>query len=149
MRNKLVLVSDLGCLKAYKVDYDELSTNPKVELIEEVTTDEADGRLSDKLTDEAGRFPGGGRGYHVVRANGERHNISLELERRAIGYLAGKVNHIVKNHGNEDRSVYLAAVKEINNQIMNRLEPMVRMRIEKNVPEDLTKIRGTRLLQHF
>jgi hypothetical protein len=149
MRNKLVLVSDLGCLKAYKVDYDGVSTNPRVELIEEVTTEEADGRLSDKVTDEAGRFAGGERGHHVVRAYGERHNIVLELERRAIDYLAGKLNQIVKDNKNDDRSVYFAAVKEINNQIVDRLEPAVRMQIEKNVPEDLTKVQGTKLLQHF
>ena len=30
-----------------------------------------------------------------------------------------------------------------------KLDPVVKARIEKNVPEDLTKIDGTKLLSHF
>ncbi|MDB6125933.1 MAG: hypothetical protein JWQ71_4926 [Pedosphaera sp.] len=148
MRNKLLVVGDLGCLKAYKVDYDEFSTNPRVELIKTVHTDEADGRLSHKVTDEAGRFPGGERGYHGVRAYGERHNIDLELAKRAINYLVKNVNQIVKAT-DEDRGVYFAAIKEINHSIFEKLEPGVRARIEQNVAEDLTRINSRQLLSHF
>ncbi len=148
MKNKLVVVADLGHLKAYKVEYDEISTNPKFELIANVNTDEADGRLSDKLTDEAGRFHGGQRGQSEIRANGERHNIELEFERRAICHLAKTVNRVVSKD-TEGQPVYFAAIKEINHQILEKLDPAVRARIEKVVPEDLTKVNGSKLLSHF
>lgn len=148
MKNKLVVVVDLGHLKAYKVEYDELSTNPRFELIEQVNTEEADGRLSDKLTDEAGRFHGGQGSQSEIRGNGERHNIALEFERRAIRQLAKTINRVVTGDA-ENQPVYFAANKEINRQILGELDPAVRARIEKVVPEDLTKINGLKLLSHF
>jgi Protein required for attachment to host cells len=148
MRNKLVVVVDLGCLKAYNVDYDEFSTNPHLELISDLSTPEADGRLLDKLTDQAGRRRGGGGERGTTTSDAEMKNVRLEFQRRAINELAQNVNKIVKMN-NGERSVYFAAIKEINNQIMNRLDPTVKGRIEKNLPEDLTKINGTKLLSHF
>lgn len=148
MNNKLVVVVDLGCLKAYKVEYDEVSTNPRFELIKNINTDEADGRLSDKLTDEAGRFHGGQRSQNEIRASGERHNINLEFERRAISQLAKTINQMVAKTP-VSQTVYFAAIKEINHQVLDKLDPAVRARIEKVVPEDLTKIHGSKLLSHF
>lgn len=148
MKNKLVVVMDLGCLKAYQVEYDELSTNPRFELIENVSTEEADGRLSDKLTDEAGRFQGGQPMQNKIRASGERHNIALEFERRAISQLAKTINRVV-TRDSEAQPVYFAAIKEISHQVLEKLDPAVRARIERVVPEDLTKINGVKLLSHF
>ena len=148
MRNKLVVVADLGHLKAYRLEYDELSTTPRLELIENLATGEADGRVSHKLTDEAGRFAGGQRGRHEIRASGERHNIQLEFERRAVSQLAESINRVVKSQ-RDNQPVYLALHKEINHQILAKLEPGVRARIEKVVPEDLTKVNGSKLLEHF
>lgn len=148
MRNKLVVVADLGHLKAYRVEYDELSSHPKLDLIANMATEEADGRISDKLTDQAGRFMGGRQLQHNVRAAGERHNIELEFERRAVGQLAKNINHIIKR-ANNGEPVYFAAHKEINHQILDHLDPMVRARIEKIVPEDLVKVSGHKLLEHF
>lgn len=148
MKNKLVVVVDLGCLKAYKVEYDEVSTNPRFELIKNINTDEADGRMSDKLTDEAGRFHGGQRGQNEIRASGERHNIDLEFERRAICQLAKTINQVVSKDA-EGQPVYFAAIKEINHQVLDKLDSTVRARIEKVVSEDLTKIHSSKLLSHF
>ena len=44
---------------------------------------------------------------------------------------------------------YLAASKEINHQILEEVEPRLRVKIEKNVAADLTKINKSQLLQHF
>ncbi|MDB6064479.1 MAG: hypothetical protein JWR26_687 [Pedosphaera sp.] len=148
MKNKLVVVADLGHLKAYQVKYDEYNSSPKVELIESLNTDEADGRVSDKLTDEAGRFHGGQRGQSEIRTYGERHNIKLEFQRRAIGNLAKTINQVVKKRAG-DQEVFLAANGEINHQLLDLLNPEVRARIEKVVHEDLTKVNGSKLLSHF
>ncbi|HZQ47437.1 MAG TPA: host attachment protein, partial [Verrucomicrobiae bacterium] len=111
-------------------------------------TGEADGRISDKLTDEAGRFRGGQRGRNDIRTYGERHNIELEFERRAICQLAEAINHVVRRDAG-GQPVYFAAIKEISHQILARLNPSVRARIEKVIPEDLTKVNGLKLLSHF
>ncbi|MDB6108952.1 MAG: hypothetical protein JWR69_702 [Pedosphaera sp.] len=147
MRNKLVIVIDLGCLKAHRVEYDGVSTHPRLELIEEFNTVGAHGRLSDKLTDEAGRF-GGGELRPGSGGNGERHNLTLELDKRIITYLAGSVNELVKRE-DADLPVYLAAEKEICHPLLERLEPAVKGRIAKVVPENLTKVNRLKLLNHF
>lgn len=147
MKNKLVVVADLGHLKAYRVEYDDVSSHPKLDLIANLATDEADGRVSDKLTDEAGRFKGGQRSQKI-HPSGERHNIGLEFERRAVGRLAANINRIVKLE-NHDAPVYFAAHKEIHNELLHQLEPGIRARIEKIVPEDLVKVKGLELLAHF
>jgi hypothetical protein len=147
MRNKLVIVTDLGCLKAYRLEYDEVSTHPRFELVEEFNTVGAHGRLSDKLTDEAGRFAGGDL-RAGARAYGERHNIALELDKRIITYLAQSINELVKGEA-EDLLVDFAAEKDIYHPIMARLEPAVKARIERAVPENLTKIDKPKLLNHF
>ena len=111
-------------------------------------TSEADGRYRNKVTDTEGRRSGGGAEGGRITSNDDPGNIQLELEKRAIKQLVRAVNQLVKSNDG-DRSVFFAAIKEINNQIMERLDPEVRTRIEKDVPEDLTKIKGAQLLSHF
>lgn len=148
MRNKLLITLDLGCLKAYRVEDDGLSSHPHLELIESFNTTEEHGRLSEKLTDAAGRFAGGERSLKGVRAFGERHNIKLELDKRVIKYLADTVSGLIRQQ-EPDVPVYFAAEKEIHRQVLEEIDPRVRARIEKVVPEDLTKIEAAELLGYF
>ncbi len=148
MKSKLVIVADLGCLKAYQVHYDELSTTPRMELIETLEPAEGRERMSDRLTGQAGRFRGGARSLNGANSFGERHNIQLELDRRVIKRFAESITQLV-NRQDGGAPVYFAANKEIHHPILDRLNPQVRARISKVVPEDLTKINGTKLLNHF
>ena len=43
----------------------------------------------------------------------------------------------------------LAASREINHQLLEELEPLVRAKIEKNIPADLTKLERAEILGHF
>jgi len=54
MKSKLLIVADLGLVKAYKLDFTPNHT-PRLEQLEEIVLEEAHSRLLDKLTDEAGR----------------------------------------------------------------------------------------------
>ena len=148
MKNKLLIVLDLGCLKAWHAEYDDLSTNPRLQLIQDVNLISAHGRLSDKLTDGAGRFPGAVRSIPGLRASGERHNIQLEFDRRNIKQLAAWVEELVARE-QPDVPIYFAAEREIHRQVLDRLSPATRARLDKVVPEDLTKINGQKLLRHF
>jgi hypothetical protein len=119
-----------------------------LELVESFDTADGHGRLVEKLTDEAGRFEGGNPLVQGGSAYGERHNIELELERRTVSELAKNINKLVK--GEKDFwDCYFAASKEINHQLLQKLEPEVRARIVKNVPEDLTNVDESELLGHF
>jgi len=60
MRNILLFVADLGCLKIYRAEHDEVSSAPRMELIESFETIDSHNRLADGVTDEAGRKGEGG-----------------------------------------------------------------------------------------
>jgi hypothetical protein len=51
MKSKLLIVADLGLVKAYKLDF-TLNHTPRLEQLEEVVLEEARGRVLDKVTDE-------------------------------------------------------------------------------------------------
>jgi hypothetical protein len=56
MKSKLLIVADLGRVKAYKLDY-TLYNTPRLEQLEEIALEEAHNRLLDKVTDEAVMAP--------------------------------------------------------------------------------------------
>jgi len=52
----LIIVTDRGRLKAYKVD-DAPNRGPSLQLVQSIEVTDAHGRYQDKLTDQAGGFP--------------------------------------------------------------------------------------------
>jgi hypothetical protein len=148
MKNTLVVVADLGSLKAYRLEKSRLYREPRLELIQELNFLDAHAKLGDKVTDQGGRFPRNmGGGHNGTMSDGERHNIELERRKRLVKQLAQSLDGIL--HKNEIESCYLAVSREINHQLLDELSPEVRKKIEKNVPADLTKIEKSVLLEHF
>ena len=145
VKNKLLIVADLGLLKAYKLDYTPNHT-PRLEHLEEVILEEAHSRVIDKVTDMAGR--------HVSPTQknwgaplADDHNLKLEFKRRLIRHIANHIERLIERSGCDD--CWLAAHKEINDQILEELPPLVRHRIKKNLPRDLTKAGQKELLDQF
>jgi hypothetical protein len=150
MKNTLVVVTDLGCFKAYKLENNShLNHSPRLELLEQYDNAEAHGKLGDRVSDLAGRFPRRTGGSHTngAMSDGERHNIALEQRKRLVRQLAQRFNALARNK--EIERCLLAASKEINHQLLDELEPGVRAKIEKNLPADLTKLERTEILKHF
>jgi len=149
MRNKWVVLADLGSLKAYKVDESVLNSHPRLELLESYDNPEVHHKLSETLTDQAGQF---GRGARVTGASheiatGERHNIELEQRRRWIRQLAERCNQVLRR---SDLDVcWLAAGREINHQLMAELSQDARAKIQKNISANLTKTEKAEILNHF
>jgi hypothetical protein len=151
MKNTLLVVADLGGYKAFKFDNDDnnrpVHRPPRLEFLEEFDNASAHGHLVDKVSDLAGRFPRGNGASGGAMADGERHNIELESRKRHVRQLAQRLNSLARNH-DIDRC-FLAASKEINHQLLEELDPEVRLKIEKNIPADLTKLERTDILSHF
>ena len=147
MKNTLVVVADLGCLKAYWLDNNQLNRSPRLEPVEEFESPEAHSKLGDKVSDLGGRFSRGGGQPGGAMADGERHNIELETRKRLVRQLARRLNLLAR--GKEVEHCLLAASKEINHQFLEELEPEVRAKIQKNVPADLTKLERGEILAHF
>src|ERR1700753_2435978 len=97
MKNTLVLVTDFGGFKAYRLENDAPHSSPRLELLEEYTDAEAHRRLVEEVTDLAGRFPrrtGGARSGGAM-SDGERHNIHLEKRKRGVRKLAGLLDDLL------------------------------------------------------
>jgi hypothetical protein len=148
MKNTLVVVADLGCFKAFKLENNHLTRTSRLELLEQHDNADAHGHLVDKVSDLAGRFPRGtGMKAGGAMSDGERHNIELEARKRLVRQLAQRLNSLARGH--EVENCLLAASKEINHQLLEELEPQVRAKIQKNVSADLTKLERTEILRHF
>ena len=148
MKNTLVVVTDLGCFKAFRLENHHPQKTPHLELVEEFNIAEAHGKLGDKVTDMSGRFPRTSRAAHTAGAmsDGERHNIELESRKRLVRQLAQQFNALAR--GKDVERCLLAASREINHQLLDELEPQVRAKIEKNIPVDLTKVERAEIMRH-
>jgi len=120
----------------------------RLELIKSFDSLDAHEKLSDSLTDQAGRFGLSG-GKMGVKGNGEAHSINIENSKRMTKRkrIAGNIATIVKNEGCEVWC--LAAPKAVNNQILDNLDKSVRERLHKNVSADLTKMSKMEVIRYF
>jgi len=148
MKNTLVVVTDLGGMKAYRLDDNQPHKVPRLELLAEFTNAEAHQRLVDQVTDLAGRFPRSRAARSAgAMSDGERHNIELEQRKRLVRRLAGRLNTLMRDEDVE--RCYLAASREMNHQLLDELDPGARNKIWKNIPADLMKVEKSELLGHF
>ena len=149
MKNTLVVVMDLGCFKAYRLDNNQLNQTPRLELVVEFNSADAHVKLVDRVSDLSGRFPrsGGLANARGAMSDGERHNIELESRKRLVRQLAQRLEALLR--GKDVERCLLAASREINHQLLEELGPQARAKIEKNLPVDLTKLDPAEIIGHF
>src|SRR5438270_12439080 len=99
--SSLVIVTDRGSLKAYRVN-ETPTRGPSLNLVQAFDITDAHGRLIDKVTDMAGRFPVGdaGSGRHM-NAIAEGTQLETETHRRIYKELADQIAKVVKTDGVE------------------------------------------------
>jgi hypothetical protein len=141
---KLIVVMDLGCLKGFRVSKDELSGAERIEVLEEFENPDAHARFGDKVTDQAGRFPGGSNG-HGVMSQGEKH--LNEQRKRLLRQLTERLHGLLRREGCD--IWHLGASREINHRVLESLDADARSRLRKNLAADLTKIPPNELLERF
>ncbi len=86
MNKTLLIVADLGLLRAYRETKNMVDRQPHLELIEELKLENAHQKLSDQVTDQAGRFPRGGGAANIsgdLSAGGSL-NSEAEQNRRLL-----------------------------------------------------------------
>jgi len=144
----LVIVTDRGSLKAYRVT-ETPTRGLSLQLVQAFNITDAHGRLVDKLSDAAGRFPvTEGAGAHRGPASiAERTQLISEIDRRIQKELADQITQIVLRNGKEGWS--FAAPAEIHAAIVDSLPSAVRQRIVEHVKSDLVKVEPARLISHF
>jgi Protein required for attachment to host cells len=146
--SSLVIVTDRGSLKAYRVS-ETPTRGPTLQLVQALNITDAHGRLVDKLSDVAGRFPvTESAGAHRAPASiAERTHFATEMDRRIQKELADQITKIVSQNGKEGWS--FAAPSEIHTAIVDFLPEGIRQRIVEHVKSDLVKVEAARLTSHF
>ena len=146
--SSLVIVTDRGSLKAYRVNQTP-TRGPSLQLVQAFNITDAHGRLVDKVSDFAGRFPvsDGAGAHHGPASIGERTQLATEMDRRIQRELADQITKIVSFNGKEGWS--FAAPAEIHAAIVDLLPPAVRDRIVEHVKSDLVKVEPAKLISRF
>ncbi len=118
--SSLVIVTDRGSLKAYRVN-ETPTRGPSLQLVQAFNMTDAHGRLIDKVSDSAGRFPvTEGAGAHRGPASiAERTQLATETDRRIQKELADQIAKIVSQNGKDGWS--FAAPAEIHTAIVDLL----------------------------
>ncbi len=140
----MIITTDLGTFKAFRLQRTEMNT-PRLEVIEAFELREAHERMSDRVSDQAGRWKVPMQS--MAMSYGEQQKITLELRRRLIKQVAEQMRNIVASGTVE--ACYFAASPEINEQVLNEAGAQVRAKIEKNLTCNLTNLHKDELLQHF
>jgi hypothetical protein len=143
----LVIVADRGSLKAYRVD-ETPTRGPSLKLVQAFDITDAHGKLSDKVTDLAGRFPvTEGAGAHRGPASIAESKLGNETDRRINKELADQIAKVINGSGKEGWA--FAAAPEIHSAIVDLLPGRVRDRIVEHVKSDLVKVEPSKLSNHF
>jgi hypothetical protein len=143
----LVITADRGSLKAYQVN-ETPTRGPSLKLIQAFDITDAHGKLTDKLTDLAGRFPvTESAGAHRGAASIAESKLATETDRRINKELADQITKIVNDSGKEGWA--FAAASKIHSAIVDLLPDRVRNRIVEHVKSDLVKVEPAKLPKHF
>ena len=142
MTDKMIVLADLGHVKAFRVTHDMLTSKPRIDLSYECEFPEAHIRLGQTVSDQAGRFAQEGT---PGSSTWENHNLRAENERRLLRLVAGKIGELVQGQ----RFWCLAAAQSVNSRIIEHLQPEVRATLIRNVTSDLVKTPKDRILGHF
>jgi hypothetical protein len=144
--SSLIIVTDRGSLKAYRVA-ETPTRGPSLQLVQAFNITDAHGKLIDKVTDLAGRFPvSDGAGVHHGASIAES-KLETETDRRIYKQLADQIVKLVKSDGVAGWS--FAAPSSIHSAIVDLLPRDVRDRIVEHVKSDLVKIEPAKLVTHF
>lgn len=146
MSPKLLIITDLGCLKAYLLGT-TLRGTPRLEPLEEIALSLAHQRVVDRVSDLAGRRAPPGRNHNAATPLGDDHNLKLEIRRRLTREIARHIRRLAHEH--PETNLWLAAHKAIHRTLCDALPNGVRERIELNLSRDLVKADTRELLAVF
>ena len=145
MNAKMVILADLGFVKAYK-----LARTPKgtahLDLLEQVVLEEAHHRLVESVTALSARRAPPTQPNRAAPLD-DAHNRELETQRRLIKEIVAHVERLSQNQ--PEWGICFAAPNEINHLVVGELTRKVKGRIQVNLSRDLVKADKPQLLECF
>jgi hypothetical protein len=144
LENTIIIVADLGELKAYKIHENdgslsgEFENSYRLEMIVDENFIEGRKKMSEIMSDNTGRM------IHDVL---EEHNALLEKDKKVLKDIVHTIEDIVTDY--EPNEIFLAFPKEHNHELFEKLRDDVKDLVVKNIPSDLVKTDKSKLLSHF
>src|SRR5438105_15343104 len=133
--SSLIIVTDRGSLKAYRVD-ETPTRGPSLQLVQAFTITDAHGKLVDKVSELAGRFPvSDGAGGRHANSIAERTQLETETDRRIHKQLADQIVKIVQSDGVEGwsfaapASIHAAIVDPLSRKVCDRIVDHVKFHL--------------------
>jgi hypothetical protein len=144
VENTLIIVADMGELKAYSVEHNEgmvgneMKTSYSLRLMNDENFLSGRKKISEVMSDNAGRF-----GQDTL----EDHNLKSERENHTIKDIAEDIEAIVTEVN--PAQLFLAFPKEHNHELAEELGQATKAVLVKNITSDLVKTDKEKILSHF
>ena len=158
--NNFIVVGDLGEVRIYRIK-EEITIDPKdnahtshkhnrgtlidklmLEIVNAADFVDAHKKISDEVTDKEGNYKG-----PFGSASGEPHNLKLEIENRLLKEIAKFIDNTIKS--NDVKKWHLAFPAEHNRALIDRLDYETRDKLDKNLAEDIVKLKENKILEKF
>jgi len=143
---RLIIAADLGHLKAFDVSRDGSGSSPRIRSLRHDTFEGYKPRAKDRLTDSAGRFPGGAPGQGGM-GYGEEHNEQLEMKKRQLKVVAESIDEVAQSEAWDE--IYLASPPSMHLALFEMLSSDVREKVREHIPADLVKVPDKDLVSRF
>ncbi len=148
--DRIVVVSK-GELKLYEAKPRTLEAEAglkeyevKLDLIRDEDYIAAHKKISESVSDEAGRFKNAGEAHGV--SVGEDHNLEEEIENRLLRLTAEDIDAIAAE---SNAKIFLTVPETVEKELMALLDAATREKIIKTVPKDLIKTDKEELLERI
>ena len=144
LENTVVIVADLGELKAYRAEQhegvvgNEMKVSHSLTLVNDESFIEGRKKLGEVMSDSIGKV-----GHGTL----ESPHLQSEREKRTIKDIAADIEAVVA-HINPVQ-LFLAFPKEHNHELLNALGEKSKAVLKKNITSDLVKTDKNKILSHF
>lgn len=149
MKTNLIIAVDLGLLRAYREVQGRQDREPHLKLVQEVKPKAAHEKLSEQVTDQAGRFPRGSGANMTAGDLSAGEHLAQEGEqiRRILAQLAKTINALIGDDGVTGCSLAVSA--PIHKQLLEALDPKARAKIGQILASNLARTDPQELRGHF
>lgn len=144
LENTVVIVADLGELKAYSIEQhegvvgNEMKISHSLSLLNDEVFIEGRKKIGEMMSDSIGR-----KGHGTL----ESPHLQTERENRTLKEIAADIESVVNHTG--CGQLFLAFPKEHNNELLEELGQATKAVLKKNITSDLVKTDKNKILSHF
>lgn len=141
-----VLVADRSHLRIFREERLPGQQTPGLRLVSAVDFPEGRAAVTERDSDQAGRFPGGTAAGGGMSTD-ERLSVAREQDRRIADLIAERMRRFLEMHAFAAWS--WASGPDLHQAVLNRLPPGMRNRLRRALQKDLSNVPERELVEQF